>query len=334
MNKRLPVLDGWRGVAILFVLGDHFEYALFGERHSFLWGCGQHGVTVFFVLSGYLITSKLLERDIDLRSFYLRRFFRLMPVAWAYLISVAVIGVLMHHRILGHATASVFFFRNFIADGRGYTPHFWSLSVEEQFYFLWPLLLLIAGKRRAFWIAAAASLSCALYRFVSWSHYDAPGPNMMTQVRADAILVGCCLALLLSTRRGRDIMMNYSHWFLTPSLVVFAYCVVRFTWLPPLSESVAIAVLVAVSALRPSGGVISKVLSLKPLVWLGLISYSVYVWQQLFIQFRNPVVLIVVLGVSAASFHLIEKPTQRLGNRLASRMRSRAGHPIPEPSLV
>ncbi|MDE3062595.1 MAG: acyltransferase [Acidobacteriota bacterium] len=89
--ERIRALDGWRGIAILLVLLDHYEYAILGNRNSTLWGIGQHGVTIFFALSGYLITTNLLKQNSKLPDFYKRRFVRLMPVAWAYLTFVAIL---------------------------------------------------------------------------------------------------------------------------------------------------------------------------------------------------------------------------------------------------
>src|SRR5712675_1226648 len=84
-SRRIPALDGWRGIAIALVLFDHIQFALL-RHYARPWAqTGRHGVTIFFVLSGFLITTKLLEDPTDLKRFYIRRFFRLMPVAWAFL---------------------------------------------------------------------------------------------------------------------------------------------------------------------------------------------------------------------------------------------------------
>jgi peptidoglycan/LPS O-acetylase OafA/YrhL len=88
--NRIPALDGWRGIAIAPVLIDHIEHAVL-HRYALPWTqTGQHGVTIFFVLSGFLITTKLLEGPIDLRRFYMRRAFRLMPVAWTFLAAMLI----------------------------------------------------------------------------------------------------------------------------------------------------------------------------------------------------------------------------------------------------
>jgi hypothetical protein len=100
---RIPTLDGWRGIAITLVFVTHLQISLLGHLyHGYRWlDLGQHGVTLFFVLSGYLITSRLLgEEKINLGSFYLRRFFRLMPCAWAYLLILGIVAVVAHADIV------------------------------------------------------------------------------------------------------------------------------------------------------------------------------------------------------------------------------------------
>jgi hypothetical protein len=94
--NRISALDGWRGIAILLVLFDHIQDAVL-HRYARPWTqTGQHGVTIFFVLSGFLITSKLIEGPIGLKQFYLRRLFRLMPVAWTFLAAMALFNRLVH----------------------------------------------------------------------------------------------------------------------------------------------------------------------------------------------------------------------------------------------
>src|SRR5579871_4680695 len=136
-DSRIPQLDGWRGIAILLVLVSHLM------RWCCPWAfkIGGRGVGIFFVLSGYLITSRLLRENecsarISLRRFYIKRFFRLMPCAWLYLIFLAVLGVLQPLEMAG----CLFFFRGALPSTPTHilTGHFWSLSIEEDFYLLWP----------------------------------------------------------------------------------------------------------------------------------------------------------------------------------------------------
>lgn len=322
-SPRIAALDGWRGLAILLVLLGHDQLAITGKAHSALQGIGQHGVTIFFVLSGYLITTKLLEPGTTLPRFYIRRFFRLMPVAWAYLGLLAILPVILHSRgrILGYTVSSLLFYRNFIPNGGGYTGHFWSLSMEEQFYMIWPLLLLRLGKRKGLWFAIGGACACAIYRGFTWSRYNAAGLDTVTQVRADALLIGCAMALAMSMPNiAQRIRLALPHAIL-PALAVLTYCIVRFRWLPPLAESVAAAVLIAASAEIPKSA-LSKILSLAPLAWLGRISYSVYVWQQPFIGMSNLLTLLIAIpACSSLSYYLIEQPCRRLGIRLSNARR-------------
>ena len=179
---------------------------------------GQHGVTLFFVLSGYLITSRLLcENKIALPAFYVRRFFRLMPVAWLYLLTLAVAGLIAHSTFIRQdAWSCLFFFRNYYpAHETAYnfrTGHFWSLSLEEQFYLIWPPILAFSGRRRALGIAIVAAISCAVFRFLHWQSYSRAPLDLQTQVRFDALLVGCIFALLLQSARVRAWFQRYGTW--------------------------------------------------------------------------------------------------------------------------
>src|ERR1700751_4859827 len=146
---RIRTLDGWRGLAIVLVTAQHA--AIWSRFRYRIWAnLGSLGVDIFFVVSGYIITLRLLEEmertsTIDLRSFYCRRAFRMLPLVCAYLLTLTILSASITlpgfhtSEILG----SLFFFRNYqvAATGDGfYTMHFWSLAVEEHFYLLWPAL--------------------------------------------------------------------------------------------------------------------------------------------------------------------------------------------------
>jgi peptidoglycan/LPS O-acetylase OafA/YrhL len=328
--NRIPTLDGWRGIAILLVLFEHTEAALTGGYARRWFQIGQHGVTIFFVLSGYLITSKLLEGPIDLRRFYIRRFFRLMPVAWAYLAALLLFDCLVHVPFTStqEIFACLFFYRNFITTGHGgaMAGHFWSLSMEEQFYLLWPCLLLIVGSRRAAWIAALGALSCAGYRLAHWDFYSQRWLAFHTEVRADALLTGCLLALLIGRPEIRSIATRWSRRLTLPAVSVLLFCLVQFQWLPPLSECLAICCLIAASVLHPVS-IPARLLSFPALTWLGRVSYSIYVWQQIFLAhypvFSFRIIMMCLLPLfGLGSYYLIERPCTRLGHRLTDARRT------------
>jgi peptidoglycan/LPS O-acetylase OafA/YrhL len=311
-SPRIPTLDGWRGIAILLVLVDHTQSSLHGSYYR--WSqTGQHGVTIFFVLSGYLITSKLLERPTGLRRFYLRRFFRLMPVAWTYIAFLALLGVKSRLEL----PSCVLFFRNYLGLLKTpFTNHFWSLSIEEQFYMAWPALLLLLGIRKARWFATFGIFSCAVYRYANWRQYDHLGMNFRTEVRCDALLVGCLLALVLVDQRVSVIARQISKCAALPALLVFAFCITHIIWLPPLYEDVSIAVLLTFTLFHHVGALV-----FPALLWLGRISYSVYVWQALFMVHWGPItpplMIFVFLPVFAiGSYYLIERPCTRFAHRL------------------
>lgn len=321
-SRRIAVLDGWRGIALLLVLFEHVVTSFTG-RYPFPWTqTGQHGVTLFFVLSGFLITARLQEGSLDLKKFYVRRFFRLMPVAWMYLAVVEIIGLLLGHSwiSLHELAACLFFFRNYIGPQTTfYASHFWSLSMEEQFYLVWPALLLLAGSRRAAWVATLGALACALFRLENWNQYNRLWESFHTEVRADALFTGCVLALILAGK-NRELVLWFARRAALPALALLLYCFYAFHWLPPLMESAAIALLIT-STLSSQRNILGRLLESRFLVWVGSVSYSVYVWQQIFIMppwnLAARILMYALMPVFAlASYYLIEKPCTRLGHKL------------------
>ncbi len=320
--KRIPTLDGWRAIAIILVLIDHAQL-VFLHGYPFTWTrTGQHGVTIFFVLSGFLISTRLLENPIPLRKFYVQRFFRLMPAVWTYLIVIFLLGRAFHYQTIppGDLFSSLFFYRNFV-DGGWYTSHLWSLSIEEQFYLAWPCILLYAGTRRRLGIAVAGVICIATYRSIFYSYYNHELVFRQTQVRADALLVGCILALVIKDQRVARFIQEMPWALSLPSAAILAFCMARYPLLPPLVESIAIAVLLALTSSHPKA-VLSRILCLEPLTFVGTVSYGHYLWQELFFGFFTsaaPFILGVVLPFCVvASYFFIERPFIRIGHRLTA----------------
>ena len=338
--KRIPTLDGWRAIAILLVIADHAQLGLF-SGHPF--GItGGHGVAIFFVLSGYLITSKLqAERNdtgsLNLKSFYLRRFFRLMPVAWLYLGLSAFVLILMHRlyhpiELLG----ALFFFRNYInyPDLSPLTGHFWSLSVEEQFYLVWPPLFSLLGKRHARWIAIVAAMAIAIYRFSQRKALLALPiqATLGTQFRADALLIGCIAALVLPAYSR-----HFRSWMIWPLIAALGICLWQFGFLIPAGESIVIALLIHATSIF-SGSALGKILELKPIAYLGTISYSIYIWQQpLLCTTINspkdvPLRILLTFVIAALSYHGLEQPLIQFGKRFTPKQAT--SEPVVLPPLA
>jgi peptidoglycan/LPS O-acetylase OafA/YrhL len=367
-DNYLPTLDGWRAVAILLVLIGHASYPFF-EPTGLLphpdWAealaeTAHFGVSIFFGLSGFLICTRLLQEQaqngqINLGNFYIRRAFRILPPYFTYLFTLGVVAAFGLIAINGLEWWSCFlFFRNYL-NGRNagwYTAHFWSLAVEEHFYLIWPGLLVLLGTRRAKWGAAAFAVSVAVWRSFEYRHQLVQGafPEVgyilyRTDIRLDGLLWGCVVALLFNIPawRGRlSFWLSPSRWF---TLVgVFIVCL----WLKPPYYTHYIPLLVPVillgTVLHPDRAV-GRLLETGPLMWLGRISYSLYIWQQLFVVGSTkvrvatwgplqalPLNILVALAFAILSFYYIERPMIRAGRRLVST--SGRGKAASDPILV
>lgn len=316
---RISTLDGWRGIAVLLVLLFHFELYFFHRflNHPAAW-CGEHGVTIFFVISGFLVTSNLF-RNADLKRFYVRRFFRIMPAAWIYLAVVLILAQITTRIAIGNDLwGCLFFYRNYLAVGGpgNFTQHFWSLSMEEQFYLVWPLLLL-TGRRMAALLALAGAISVAVYR-AAHPFYMAQGYHSFfgTGLRIDAILVGCLLAFAVDNERTRLWIAAHSvvlFWLCAP---VLAFDFWRYQSIPPLHECVAIGLMIAATVTNPHL-IASRILEFSHLKTTGMLCYGIYLWQGLLFRqaFGRFGILLFPVAV-LVSWVLIEKPSQRLGSRL------------------
>lgn len=331
VNQRIPTLDGWRGIAISLVLIDHLQLMLFRgpyAGHNWLL-VGQHGVTLFFVLSGYLITTRLLnEEKISLKAFYIRRIFRLMPCAWAYLIVLSIVGIVLHTKVIGSdAWSCLFFVRNYIPNyeiaSNMRTGHFWSLSIEEQFYLAWPPLLKLLGRKRSLGLAGTGVLLCTVFRSLYWREYARVFMNQRTEVRIDALFFGCAFALLLNQVNLRRWITDRSGLILAisiPMALRYFYC---YQSLIPAGESAALTLIIGCTSLRPSS-LISRGLEWKYLQFVGVISYSLYVWQQgmLFISHAEPQAALFLPLIAIMSYGLIERPCMEYGRGFVAKLKA------------
>jgi peptidoglycan/LPS O-acetylase OafA/YrhL len=282
-----PALDGVRGVAIAIVVGFH----------AFHWPAnGTLGVDLFFVLSGFLITALLLEEHqrsgtISLRQFYVRRARRLLPalfvVLGAYLV---VFGVSGGSNALLAVLASLFYVSNILAAISsnavpGPLVHLWSLAQEEQFYLLWPpLLLLVLRARwhvvRVLILLVAAAVAYRLSLAASGASFNrifwAPDTHL------EPLMIGCLFGVGFHLRRIPRWLRSTSASSI--ALVSAAPIVVlaqlgRFVYLTPLLTVFSLAAGVLIVAAAREENVIARLLSWPPLVALGVMSYSLYLWH-------------------------------------------------------
>lgn len=328
MSKRIPSLDGLRAISILLVILGH----LGGTRHfpatlGPVTHLADFGVRVFFVISGYLITHLLLKEQartggISLTEFYRRRAFRILPPAYLYMTVVLVAEWHMFTR-QNILTAYAYLSNYFVASTPWPLGHLWSLSVEEQFYLLWPLAVVLAFRFRQSiaigTILAAPVLRIAFY-LAGWTDIGHYFPTV-----ADAIATGCLLAILWPR------LQRFDRYLLSPPMIAVPFLAAAIALLPDIGGPglhtriyfvagqtimhVAIALCIY-NAIRRQW----RWLNLAPVVWAGVVSYSLYLWQQPFVN-RNdqlhwwtafPQNVLLAFLLAAASYYLIEQPFLRL----------------------
>jgi peptidoglycan/LPS O-acetylase OafA/YrhL len=366
----IPSLDGWRAIAITAVLVYHGTTSLFypaGPWPSYKALCviqtGAKGVDVFFAISGFLICTRLLQERrrtgaISLRAFYLRRAFRILP---PFLVYLAVLALMAAAGLLSIAPtewwASALFLRNYVnptTTHGWYTGHFWSLAVEEHFYLMWPLFLIAFGSRRARLLVVPLALLIPFWRaidagfggLVPYGHI-----NMRTDTRLDGLLWGCWVALLLEVPAYREWV---TRWLTLPVWFVLSVTVVLLMYFRPRwgghVEALLWPGLLAGTVLHP-GWILSRALEFAPVRWVGRLSYSLYIWQQIWLMGswsesrpfplgplqELPLSLVVTFICAIASYYLVERPLLRVGQRLTSEGKAipaSLGGPAPAPAVV
>jgi peptidoglycan/LPS O-acetylase OafA/YrhL len=306
-----------------------------------MFGNGQLGVNIFFAISGFLITTLLVrERDqtgtISLRGFYERRVARIFPAAYTYIAAMAVLALIgIVHLLPGAFLAASLFSWNYgglLGLTAGSTDaevlnHFWSLSLEEQFYLFWPSCLLLFGLRGSRNIALIVIATLPIARLASYALFPESRPQLteMFHTGVDQTFWGALAAL--AYHKGAHLKWTKNRWF---GWLIFGYAVMTIfvvagaaEYFPGIARFIAptvyssFASLLLLWLLSGSTGMIRNILEWKPLRWVGLLSYSLYVWQQLFLAPRSPLLTPFPINVGCAllaailSYYLVESPLRR-----------------------
>lgn len=352
-RPRLHSLDGLRAFSILLVVVGHIAGtvnapALLMPLHNL----GNFGVKIFFVISGFLITFLLLDElrrngSISMRGFYWRRIFRIFPAFYFYLVLVLLANSLGYLELYpGDALHAATFTMNYHHERAWALNHTWSLAVEEQFYLLWPLILALLGVRRALVCAALLVVAGPFIRAAMWYLLDADASAMTREFQAvgDALATGCLLAVL--HHRGYSIpRWLRSHWFAWVATTLFIVPAVLYKLEPALfyilgqSYVNVIAAVIIWRCITVDRGIIHWLLNLSPVVWLGTLSYSLYLWQEPFLNSWSsawfaawPVNLVLAFACAMISFYLVEKPFLKLGRYLATTRSTRFQRRAPLPT--
>jgi peptidoglycan/LPS O-acetylase OafA/YrhL len=330
----VPGVDGLRALAVMAVMGTHIAL-LRNIRTRFLDG-GATGVSVFFVISGFLITSLMLrehDRDgsVDKRAFWLRRARRLFPSLAVLLVAATsydLIGATGSARFgIGGLASVVGYVSNWYLvfskyhGGLGVLSHAWSLAIEEQFYIVWPFFMaaVVGQATRRRWllhfVAAAAAVSFLL-RVVLWVHGGVPAAQRIyygSDTNAETLLWGCGLAVIANRHPER--IRPIASGALLGGVALLLLLEVP---VPPIASSptvlelryifgptvIGIATCCLIAALllnRP----VTQFLNFAPLVWVGKLSYDLYLWHYVVVisaanaGVRSPwMLLLLVVGVA------------------------------------
>jgi len=357
-GRSIPSLDGLRAVSILLVIAAHASGSAGApaalRRAMNVIDFGNLGVRVFFVISGFLITGLLLKEQrttgrISVPRFYLRRTFRIFPPFYAFIsalaIATAVGWIAVPHDDLVHALTYTVNYHH----TSWYVGHAWSLSVEEQFYLLWPAVLVLCGVRRATRVAVGFMLVVPAIRlaYYLWVPSTAPTIGWRFETVGDAIAIGCVLALLRDALWAQPLYRRLltSRWIaLAPLAIVLSSITdghprVMYPIGIPM-RNVAVAILVDWSVRFPAG-TIGRVLNSAAMRYIGVLSYSLYVWQEPFliangrhVVDRFPLNIAAATACALASYYAIERPALRARayvERFLDARRQRAAGSLLDP---
>jgi peptidoglycan/LPS O-acetylase OafA/YrhL len=352
---KIPSLDGLRALAILLVVLYHLALTVAPPGPQDLWAVrswGAVGVDLFFVISGFLITLLLIREraktgTVSLKHFYIRRAFRILPAYGFFLLGLVVLSSIGRcHLDTSDWVRAGTYTINCQAHNKWEVLHLWSLCVEEHFYLSWPLLFACVVTSRSWLGALLCVIATPFLRFVGWHFFrDSIDPDFFTLTRIDSIAVGCLLAFAAVTPflRAKAELSERKALFIGALLVaILLLNRLLSSWSATLSlmfgrtvDALAFAGIIWICAMH-ANSCFGRLLNSRPFVIVGLLSYSIYLWQQPFLlpynhnradQIAFPWNLSLALLMAVISYLLVELPFLRLKDRFLAESK------VPKPTL-
>jgi peptidoglycan/LPS O-acetylase OafA/YrhL len=352
VNNRIPSLDGLRAFSILLVLMGHGAATVPAGWQPSEWSSAiiensSLGVYVFFVISGFLITRLLMKErqktgNISIKDFYIRRAFRIWPAFYVFWLAVLIlggIGAIQLH--VGEAIAAGLYAWNYYPGGQTwFLGHTWSLAVEEQFYLLWPVTLRLLGNSRGRFFSAAVILLSPVVRVATYFLFPQLRGHIpiMLHTRMDSLMFGSLAALLYDEPRFQR-FLEKCYWLRLPALAAIFVIFVSSQLARVGKGSYLLTVgwtidgccicLLLLWSIQHESSTMGKLLNCGPIVHLGLISYSLYLWNQLFltplnqtVSGRFPLNFFILFAVAECSYRRVEQPFLRLRESVVKRSAS------------
>ena len=346
--NRIRSLDGLRAISIIMVLIGHAGGAGLipkGLTSLFFYDFISNaslGVRIFFVISGFLITKLLLSEkektnQVSLRTFYIKRAFRIFPVFYAYIVVLCLLkwvfypDIFINYYLIVLACFYLMNYRTLImphnmdVNGSWFTGHFWTLSLEEQFYLIWPFVFKKYKKETLIKIVLFIIVIMPVLRVLTYFLLPQTRSQLggMLHTGGDAILFGCLGALLENKKYHIKIINNKVLMMLTLLYLFVVSLIIQKVFGGAFGLIIGVSltnlcILIFIFWSIEATNIFTDFLNLKGMIWLGTLSYSIYVWQQLFLQNKinyfwdNKWTMIIVFLVASISYYLIEKPILNL----------------------
>ncbi len=339
-NNRIPSLDGLRTISVLCVVASHFLYTLgFGDRFNL----GILGVKFFFVISGFLITGLLLKEieknsTINLSKFYFRRTLRIFPPYYFYLFVIFLASYFGFLNIKNESfIAPIIYTSNYINVDTWNLLHTWSLSVEEQFYLIYPFILLLLGRTKIVWILGGLFILSPFLRLLDYQMFSESGKMWIYygfHANADGLAVGCLLAIFYEKLHQSNLylrLLNSRLIFIIPIVLVLInstidprefYLGISFT-----ISNFLIAICIDWAITNYENNLFGRFLNTSMMTQIGVMSYSIYLWQQPFLnrsepQWFNlfPYNFIGIVVFSLISFYLIESTSLAWRHKIEAKL--------------